>query len=269
MDGSTSLLAVIVLCVLAGCSGIGGQEGPAVEETVTPAPVPTVAADSTTEISEHGIQARAIVADHEAALENRSYTTRTRFRWEYENGSTLVDEITHKVDSVDQQYSLVVTYDQSRGQNDTARHELWSDGDSTLRRDENAVGHERYRREEFDLALQYPRTRILYDLFSVLEAGEITKKADGNTLVRGRLGDVDRIWDLPQLHSVENATMSARITAEGYVERAAIGFNTTRRGEAVDARITIEFTDVGSTDVSEPGWVENATSRLGTPTRDE
>jgi len=50
------------------------------------------------------------------------------------------------------------------------------------------------------------------------------------------------------------------------VGRIAIGFDATVRGDPVDARVTISFTDVGSTTVRKPDWVENASRRSGTST---
>jgi hypothetical protein len=59
--------------------------------------------------------------------------------------------------------------------------------------------------------------------------------------------------------------MTARITPDGYVDRIAIGFEATQEGDPVEARMTIDFADVGSTNVSAPDWVDRATVRPPNP----
>lgn len=266
MDGSASVLVVAVLCVLAGCNGFGGQKADTVEETVTPAPVPTVQNEPVEGISERGINAPTVAVNHRRALDNRSYTTRTRIRWQDKNGSTHDETAVHRVEAGGRRFHVTIEYDRSRSNDNLTRQELWYDGNRTLLRVQNVDGEEVHRRLGPDPAIQYPRARMISALFVRLEPREVSQTSTGDTIVRGPIEAVDELRRLPQFREENNGTMSARISPEGYVKRVAIGFQATVQGRPVDARVTIDFTNVGSTTVSEPGWAENVSSRRATST---
>lgn len=266
MDRSISALVVAILCVLAGCNGFAEQEDAGVEETITPAPVPTVATESAPEVSENGINAPAIAANHRAALASESYTARTRLRWQNRNGSTFADTTVHRVESGGERYHVTAEYARPQGSANLTEQELWFDGNRTITRVENAAGEEEFQQLDPDPTVEYPRARMISDLFSRLEPGDVRQTSDGATVVRGPLEGVDELRGLSKFRDETNATMAARITPEGYVDRVAIGFDATVQGRPVEARVTIEFINVGSTTVSEPAWVENVTVSPEAPT---
>lgn len=81
---SATLLALVLAAALAGCSvPFGGSEDP----TVTPASVPSPSGPADSEVSLSGVyrgevvNARALAADHRAALINRTYVVAERSAW--------------------------------------------------------------------------------------------------------------------------------------------------------------------------------------------
>lgn len=264
MDRCTSALVVAALCLLAGCSGfVGGQGDAGVDETVTPAPVPTVEAEPAQGVSENGINAAAVGANHHAALADRNYTTRTRIQWRDRNGSASEHETVHRVEDGGRRFHVVATYGLARA-DDVTGHELWHDGDRTVLRLRNASGDDEYRRVAAGTGGQYPRAELMSDVFSRLDVRRVAATANGSTVVSGPV-QIDDLGGLSQFRDESNATMSARIAPDGHVDRLVIGFDGRAQGGPVDARLVIDVANVGSTTVSEPGWVETWRNQRETP----
>lgn len=259
-------LVVAGLCVLAGCGGFDAQGDVGVDETVTPAPVPSVPEAPAEGVSEHAVDAPTVASNHRAALEDRSYTSRTEIRWREANGSTYVDTTVHRVAAGGREFHVTADYGERRNAQNLTGHELWSDGNQTLLRLVEASGGEEYRHLDGSQHVDYPRARMINALFAHLEPSDVRVTSNGATVVRGSLEDPDKFPGLHRFRDEDNATMSARITPDGYVDRLAIGFDATVRGTPVSVRMTIDFSDVGSTTVSEPAWTENASRHSPTPT---
>ena len=96
MRRALGTVLVVVLVVLAGCSGVfGGGDGST--ETVTPAAVPTDEATATPAprlvpgVTKRGIESpRALVAAHQSFLQNRSFTQRSNSTALAANGSAVL-----------------------------------------------------------------------------------------------------------------------------------------------------------------------------------
>jgi len=259
-------VVVAGLCVLAGCGGFGGQPDADVEETVTPAPVPSVPTDSPQRASNGGIDADTVAADHWRALNGTSHTARTSVRWRYRNGSTYDETTVHRVGPDREQFLAVADYGRPRGPINRTGHELWYDGERSVFRVESRDGGPVFRLIDTEVAIQYPGTSLIRGLFARLQPVDVRQTALDNTVVTGPVSGVYGLQGLSQFRDERDVTMAAQITPAGYVGRIAIGFDATVRGDPVDARVTISFTDVGSTTVRKPDWVENASRRSGTST---
>lgn len=259
-------IVVAGLCLLAGCGGFGGQTDAEVQDTVTPAPVPTVSTDSPQGVSEDGIDARSVAADHWLALNDTSHTARTRVRWWDRNGSTYDDTTVHRVDADGERFHVVADYGRPRGETGRTGHELWYDGNRSVLRVETRDGDTVYRRIDTETTIQYPGASLIRGLFARLRPVDVRHTATRDTIVSGPISGVYGLQGLSQFREERNATMAARIAPEGYVARIVIGFDATVRDRPVEARMTIAFTDVGSTNVTEPDWAENVSSRSETST---
>lgn len=259
-------IVVAGLCVLAGCGGFGGQADPDAPDTVTPAPVPSVPTDSPQTASEGGIDADRIAADHWRALDNRSHTARTSVRWRYRNGSTYDETTVYRVGSDRERFYAVAEYSRPRGSINRTGHELWYDGERSFYRVESRDAGPVFRQIETDVAIQYPGTSLIRGLFARLQSVDVRETATGDTVVRGPISAVYGLQGLSQFRDERDVTMAAQVTPDGYVGRIGIGFDATVRGRPVEGQVTIAFTDVGSTNVREPAWVENVSAKSGTST---
>lgn len=257
MSSRSAAVVVAALCLLAGCSGFEAQGDAAGQETVTPAPVPSLPDEHAEGVSEHGVDAPTIASNHEAALANRSYTTRTRIQWQDGNGSTYADTTAHRVAAGGEAFHVTAEYGPLRSDDNRTGHELWSDGNRTLLRLHNGSGEAEYRQLDSPHHVEYPRAHMINTLFRHLQPREVSRTSNGSTVVSGAIEDPDESPGLPRFRDERDATMSARITPDGYVDRVAIGFDATVQEDPVEVRITLDVTEVGSTDVSEPGWTEN------------
>lgn len=270
MQGRRMTLVVAALCVLAGCGGFGGQDGDGVQESVTPVPVTPVPTEHAHGISEHGVDAPAVASKHRTALAETSYTMRTRIRWRDVNGTTDTETTIHEVEAGGLPFHVTAEYARPRGHDNVTGHELWSDGNRTLLRLETAPGEAEFRPLDSHRVLEYPRAGLIETLFDRLEVRRVRQTTTGATIVKGSLEGVEELRGLTQFRNERRATMSARITPAGYVDRLTIGFDATFLDRYVDVRVVIDVTDVGSTVVDEPDWVENASwnARASTPGED-
>jgi hypothetical protein len=155
MRGRGVTVGLVLLCVLAGCNGFGGQDATASEETVTPAPVPTVETQPAEGVSEDGINAPAVAANHRAALVDRSYTSRTQIRWQDANGTIYTETTVHRVEAGGQRFHVIAVYARPRGDANLTGHELYHDGNQTFLRVANAAGEEQLQRIEDNPAIEY------------------------------------------------------------------------------------------------------------------
>ena len=251
------VLAAALLCVLAGCSGPALQESTPVERTLTPAPVPTVAAESTTVPPGERVNLAAVAATHRSVLANHSYTSRMRVRLRAENESTRVDSVVSWVAEGGSPLFVTAEYGFPRGPDNRTGHELWYDGSDALVRVSHPDRAE-YRRLDDDV-VAVPRPSIVRALFFQLDVRRVEEPTDGTTVVSGAVDEIGWLTDLPLVGEARNATMSARVTPAGYVDRIALGYDGTYRGRPARVRVTLSFTHVGETTVPEPAWVDNAT----------
>ncbi|SFR93366.1 hypothetical protein SAMN05216559_1281 [Halomicrobium zhouii] len=266
MTRPASAILVAGLCVLTGCGGFVGQPDADVADTVTPAPVPTVPTDTPQPSSDGGIDADSVAADHWRALDGRSHTARTSVRWRYPNGSTYDDTTVHRVGPDRERFHAVADYGRPRGAINRTGHELWYDGERSFYRVDSRDAGPVFRQIETEVAIQYPGASLIRGLFARLRPVDVRQTALGSTVVTGPVSGVYGLQGLSQFRDERNVTMAAHITPDGYVGRIAIGFDAIVRDRPVEAQLTIAFTDVGSTRVTEPAWVENVSGQSGTST---
>ncbi len=259
MTKRATTLVVALLCLLAGCGGFGGQTaGATTEESATPAPVPTVATE--TAVGEAAnLSALEVARTHRRALDGQSYTRRARVGWEGANGSRVVETTVHRVAADGERFHATADYDATRGSGGQTGQEQWYDGNRTFVRTTYADGTAEHARIPYQPVDSYPRVRLVGALFSRFDVRRVRDAADGSTVVTGRVDGLPRAPTLPAVFDAENASMSARITPAGYVDRLALGFDATPDDRPVHVRFTVDYVDVGSTTVAEPAWVGNAT----------
>lgn len=263
-------VVVALLCVLAGCSAIGGQQnGSAAEaETVTPAPVPTISSAPPQGISSDEVDAAVVVANHRAILSGSSYTRRSRVQLSGETGWSTVQTTVYRIAPGDEQFRATADYTRTWGRYNRTSHDVWSDGNRTFIRKSDANGSVDYAQFDYRAIDGFPRSTVLTALFAGLEPRHVTQRGDW-TVVSGSVDYDGRLTELPLFHHDPDGMMTARIASAGYVDRIAVSFDATYRDRPTRVRVTIDFSNVGSTTVAEPTWLTearaNRTNATATP----
>lgn len=270
----TVTFAVVVCLLVAGCGSVsdGGDPGAArgPTATVTPAPLPTETPPERTATPPPGqsvtVAALADVpAEHAAALSNRSFTAIER--QVVVDGGGAVYDVTATLRVVGDRYR----YDRTRiadpsypGPQGIDTLALYHWDDRTAFRDEDDGG---VRYGVVDGAFRFgPGTdrtgeEFLADLLPAF-GNWTTTSVDGGRLLRGSdLVDPGALDTDRRLGSTGEATVRLRVTESGRVSWLRLEYEATLNGRSVTVRVERRYTEVGSTAVDEPPWLDEA---LGT-----
>ena len=247
MDSRTPVVTALVVGVLvvAGCGAPAAGPGPT--QTLTPAPVPErtatpaeplppgVAGGDVTDVD-------ALVATHAAAVKGRSFTV--RIRTEYDDLSGFREL---RVES--------------------ARRYAFRDATVTTagNRTEFVDGKHRYSRSTrngLEFGLHAPANRserygwmIGATLRSVLPTGNVS-------VFRTRI-DGARYYELrteapahPRFERFGNYSARATVRSDGFVRHVTVSYVRQYRGRQTNVTRIVAYTDVGSTTVERPDWVD-------------
>ncbi|WP_123533482.1 DUF7537 family lipoprotein [Halosimplex salinum] len=274
---------VVVLVVLAGCSGIvPGPDPDSGPETVTPAPVPTdegfppgIGPSGVTDSS-------ALAVAHAAALDGNAYTLLSNRTVRRPNGSIRSVLAVELELSPSRRYHVDVSV---RGPDapvvigePPTRAEYWADDETYLRRQviDNRTEYSRYDASEdyvgtwrfwlgtvaLDIGPEADLRRTL-DSFRTSVAERTTD--DGRELVH-IVGTATRsdefVDDQSDAGAVTNATLHAFVTESGFVESYHVVYDAERAdGSVVRVRRSVRFREVGSTTVDRPSWYDEAVAQ--------
>lgn len=256
-------VAVAGLVLLAGCGELVTQDQPAIDETVTPAPVPstpTPAPEVAPGISQDGVDAVAVSERHEAALDGEAYTLRLTAQRGGTNDTAVGGQTVVKTDPDADQYFTTERYPVARGPFNQTGFAVWYDGDHSFVRTTFATGPPEHQRFSGPVREPDASTPVVRDLFSRLTVTQVSREDDGSTVVRGSLNPVAGTGGLGQVSDSTNGSMSARVHADGYVEHLVVGYDAPVNTSAERVREEMTITDVGETTVTEPDWAENASA---------
>lgn len=261
--------AVVLLVVVAGCSGVAGD--PPRRFTVTPAPVPTV----TPEPDDGGlapglepggvVDPEALVEAHARALEGRSYTVdyaETRRR----NGTTVLRYTRHIQLEVDRnRYCYRTGMVVDRGPDPWRRYvERWTDGRQVLEavEEDNATAYGVARNRQDVPArpaelLPFDPTykRGLFTLFLRLNttvAGR--EERNGTTVYRVEAAGPGTL----SVPSLDDLSLTAYVEGTGMVRGYRLSYTVTLDEGPMTITGRLRFTGVGTTTVERPPWYGRA-----------
>ncbi len=272
-------LSLVVCLLLAGCGSVA-DEGRQSSPTVTPAPLPTETPPERTAMPPPGepvpvASLTDVSADHAASLSNRSFTSIER-RVVVDAGGAVYD-VTATLRVADGRYR----YDRARIADpsypgpqgiDTLALYRWEN--RTAFRDEDDGG---VRYGVVDGSFRFgpapDRTGETFLLGLLPAFGNWTATpVDGGRLFRGSdLVDPARLDTDRRLGSAGEATVRLRVLESGRVSWLRLEYEAMLNGRAVTVRTERRYAEVGSTTVSEPTWLdeatgtETATAQVGRP----
>lgn len=277
-------LCVILLVVLAGCSGIGGTAGDSGEqevETVTPVPVPDADPERgrSTGIDGSGVSDPwSLAAAHSERIENRSYRLVSNQTVQYENGTLRSQYRTDLRLATNRTYFITVRTDGPEGPlllgEPPAVSEFWADGETYIR----AFGESDPRYNEFtptnsgvgtwwfwastgsfDVLLT-PSELIGETLNAVPTRVESTRSVDGGERYRVvEVGAPVAELPFPAASPARNVSLVAEIDRSGLVRRLELEYSGRIDGDRVVVSRSIAYSDIGSTEVRRPPWFDQAT----------
>lgn len=267
-----SIICLVVLIGLAGCSGLsplGGDTSDAGTATNQPETTDNGETDEAdvsypTGYAESGIIDPATAADqHRAAL--AEHDNHTRNLTIVDNASQTEIQVTTLVDDAEERADSKTTATRSGNQmiNGMEYHE----GGVTYKKDE-LVGEEIYSTSEEPFSSFEANRSNVSDIDALLanitveDAETVTR--DDETLHRYNATDVDdpeafvSTVQPTDIDAVESFDATLLVDEEGLIREFRSTTTYTERGETHEATIEFQFTDIGSTTVEKPDWVENA-----------
>lgn len=258
---------VLTLAVsLAGCSGLvpgedvrsGGGPEP------TPAPVPTDGESLPPGVTNDGIVVSSLVDAHERQLEARGYTSISEQQVTGVNGIMWESNHTRQVARGEQAFlgrvgHRVVEFPLGELP-DT--YEYWSNGSVYASRrvltTSSFYGWSRINQQEdiepsplLARALRATTVRVI--------------DRESGVLLRGtELRRPATFPNSPYLQDPRNVSLSVRVTEGGVVTRWQLAYDATIENQTVRVRRVARISDIGSTTVRRPDWVDTARERIET-----
>lgn len=260
-------LLVLVSVGLAGCNA--GGSGPAT--TVTPAPVPDspespgdVAPGVPSEnATTTGIDGQYVAQVHSRTLQNTSYTVNQSVVQRFPNGTVAARYVTTGQFGPDGDLAAVTLrqFDRRPGGTTLRTVERYQEGDQRYRlviengtrevtvSDEPGYGAAEYRSV---LANGDAVARVFGFVSTSVSETEVV---DGTEFVTVETAEPASVPPL------RNVTLTARISERSVIRSYRVTYEVERQGQRLDTTVSLEYTDVGTTTVERPAWVENATVR--------
>lgn len=256
--GSWHRVAVVLVLVLAGCSGAPGQTGTETR-TVTPAPVPE-ARGFAPGVTAGGMNISAVLASHKGQLQDRSYTLTTTLS--VRNRSTQAvqwrQRSVTRVAAGKTPIAVTTTYSEPLDHDGAVRTDLYYDG-STTRRSITANGSVSFEQFDHRTSVDPTNANLLGNVFFQLTDVRI-RRGDGDaTVVSGTLRYPRLLPTPPNVQADGRATVTASIRASGVVDRMVVGYDAGSSARPARVRTTTRITDLGTTTVQRPPWMGNAT----------
>lgn len=254
-------LALAALLALAGC-GAPAAPGPA--STATPAPVPEeTPAPFPPGVDERGVYDPGRLVDaHAAVLANASYTVRvtsvhSRPGGELRSRYARVIRLSAGEERV--HYVLNKT-DRRNGTTDVRHIERYNDGDrlfvAVSEGNETTYRVREVARSRSFLAASTGDRQGFGRLLGRLRpALTDIRTENGTTRYRLASGPTD-------VRPLRNVTFDALVDRRGVVREYNITYTVRRDGAPVRVRVDVAFTDVGSTTVRRPDWVDRALAEV-------
>lgn len=257
-------VAVAALAVLAGCPATGGTTGgDAPTDTVTPAPLPTTAPPAPPGVSAERVDPTTLAAAHADALATTSYTLRVERRVDGPNGSAVFEQVREVAaggETYAGRYGYVnVTIDVPMARQSVA---YWTGGDGY------ATVHSRLGRPvsygwatSGEPIRDVDHSATLERVLGAVDLRVVDRSATAVVLA-GRIGGpVSGLPRPPFVTGVRNATVTLRATHAGLVTDWRYGYEARFLERPVRVSYEGTVTEVGTTTVERPDWVDVARNR--------
>lgn len=268
-----TVLCVVVVIGLAGCSGISPLGGNTSDAGTVPSPETTEDAATADKAgssyppgyAESGITDPGTAADqHRAALSE--HDTHTRELTIVDNAPQTEIQITTLVDDADERAHSETTANRS-GNQAINLEEYHEDGVTYEKSEMDIVGETYNTSEEPFSSFEANRSNVS-DLDGILENITVenarTVTRDDETLYRYNATDVDEVDPLvstvlpTDLNTVKSFDGTLLVDEEGLIRQFWSTTTYTEHGETRNATMDVRFTDLDSTTVEEPNWLEEA-----------
>lgn len=256
---SVPLLLVVLVAVVGGCSGadsVGDGTTSLTDSTETGSDrYPTGVTDA-------GVNASAVAAAHERALRNHSVTVVAEWHEVWPNGEDsyrLETYVSGDRRSYLHRNRFSYQFDETAGQDNTSKY-LY-DGFIYVKTD-TPVRNESFKFSEYPLdeSLLVGADFVNETLSSAAFAP--AERQNGSDPVLRATAD-----NLPsdERENVTAYNATVRIDSDGVVRSIEINSTTIESGKQVKRRHEVRVTDIGTTDVPEPSWFDEARSTLPEP----
>lgn len=268
VDSSKVAVALVVVVLLAGCSGLGGDgsaDGTPGGETVTPAGTPTPGAGETFEYPDgfgpEGVtDAETAVATHNAAVQERgSYDGEYAYVVESEEGVTDVDIAIRADFGSERAYERVDV----EGPNGNATTETYYESEQVYARSEfdgeggsPTVENQTFPSDEVTaVGAVEPLLQNASDYEATLE------QRGGEEVVVYETTDAGNLQEFLEVDDPENVTdfrATFVLASDGVVESAEYDVTYIVDGEERRVTLTYELSGFGETTVDRPTWADDA-----------
>lgn len=255
-------LAVVGLLLVAGC---GGTTAPGGGSTPTPTltPAPPLSADPPPGLSATGVtNTTALAAAHAAALGNRSFTLRSRYRVVDDEGVLYRENATRRV-AADRRVVRtrhVEWSDRSPVRSAAARFDLYhANGTTFTRALDGGASYDRVREPAaLDDLRQERRLRELYVAGRHWTVEETRVAGErGYSLVTTDVA-LTALRPSPFVRSPRDVRLRVRLTAAGRLVGWRLTYVVAFEDGPAQATRTARLSGVGETSVAEPAWLDAA-----------
>ena len=251
-------LLLAALVVLAGCNAFTGSE-PTVEETVTPAPVPTDGPDYPPGIADNGVVASVVTETHERRMSGANYTFVSQQRVVGDNGTMWVTNRTRQIANDEGAYAGRI--DHQVNEFPLGRFaepiEYWGNESVYASRRVLSERTEFYGWQRTDQTANLTSLPLIERTLAATELS-VVDRPDGVRLVGISLRNPDRLPSPAYLTEPRNVSLTVSVTDEGVIERWRLAYDATLANRTVRVTRDARLTDIGSTTVRRPDWVDQA-----------
>jgi hypothetical protein len=255
-------LALALIVVLAGCAGFGGGE-PTVDETVSPVPVPTDAPEFSPGIARDNVAAEVVAGTHERRLSETNYTFVSRQRVVGSNGTMWVTNRTRAIANDRGAYSGRI----DRRVNEfplgrfAAPIEYWGNESVYASRRILSERTSFYGWSRSDETEEFTSLPLIERTLSATRLS-VVERPDGVTLVGSSLRDPAELPSPPYLQNPRNVSLTVVLSERGVISRWRLTYDATLDDRTVRVRRDARLTDIGSTTVRRPDWVDAARAEM-------
>ncbi|MFC7026396.1 hypothetical protein ACFQH8_00335 [Halomicroarcula sp. GCM10025710] len=261
------VLVVAFTVLLAGCGGaVSSDESP----VVTPAPVPTDGQGYPPGVTSDGVIASEVASAHVRSLEARSHTLTTGQEVRARNGALL--QLTNETRTVaaDAEVYQGQRYQESntfRSGQERATVSFWSNGTHVTTRywNQERDGKQRVRQEVSERRVpvtDLTDRRHLQGFLAGVNVAPTRRTDDGGVLLAGRgFSDQGYLVVPLVLGNPSDIRLQMRVRHDGVIVAARIQYSVLQNGRPVSVERVTRVTDIGTTSVERPAWV-NGTAGL-------